>query len=470
MGAALVQEDEAQARRRRRAASSRRARAPAASGSGWPPTAGSASSSATRPPAAEADRPQRTPTTATSSASQDGSLCLLPFPDDYYTVADREQRDRQAGRPQDRGDARERRRHPHRRRPLQRSTTASAPGRRSCSRSPASTRPAALARDRRGADQPPRARTATQDAPVVVIDAQTGERWPIWVEIDSNATTPEATALEIHPATNFAAGHRYIVALRDLRHADGDAIEAPEGFRYYRDDLPSSRADDQRPAQPLRVDLQDPARRPRSSARSLYLAWDFTVASDENIAGRAAHDARRRLRPARRHDDGRPRAAGRLARRSTITDVENFTAGGGRRDRPPGHRHLRRCPATWCRTARPGGRFAARPGRPADAATATGPANFDCIIPRVAVDGRAEPGPAGRSTATACSAAPARSASGPSRTSPTSTASSSAPPTRSGCRARTSRTRPASSRTSPTSPSSPTASSRACSTSSSSAG
>ena len=26
--------------------------------------------------------------------------------------------------------------------------------------------------------------------PVVVIDAKTGERWPIWVEIDSNATRP----------------------------------------------------------------------------------------------------------------------------------------------------------------------------------------------------------------------------------------------------------------------------------------
>ena len=35
--------------------------------------------------------------------------------------------------------------------------------------------------------------------PVVVIDTETGERWPIWVELDSNATTPEETALLIHP-------------------------------------------------------------------------------------------------------------------------------------------------------------------------------------------------------------------------------------------------------------------------------
>ena len=50
--------------------------------------------------------------------------------------------------------------------------------------------------------------------PVVVIDATTGERWPIWVELDSNAETPEETALLIHPARNYEAGHRYVVALR----------------------------------------------------------------------------------------------------------------------------------------------------------------------------------------------------------------------------------------------------------------
>ena len=37
-------------------------------------------------------------------------------------------------------------------------------------------------------------------------------------------------------------GHRYIVALRNLKDAAGKTIEAPEGFRYYRDDLPSERA------------------------------------------------------------------------------------------------------------------------------------------------------------------------------------------------------------------------------------
>src|SRR3954451_13472834 len=55
------------------------------------------------------------------------------------------------------------------------------------------------------------ARYKAKHAPVTVIDAKSHKRWPIWVEIDSNATTPKDTLLLIHPARNFLEGHRYIV-------------------------------------------------------------------------------------------------------------------------------------------------------------------------------------------------------------------------------------------------------------------
>ena len=69
-----------------------------------------------------------------------------------------------------------------------------------------------------------------QDAPVVVIDTKTGERWPIWVEIDSNASTPERTSLLIHPATNYDAGHRYVVAMRKLKDAPATELEPARGL------------------------------------------------------------------------------------------------------------------------------------------------------------------------------------------------------------------------------------------------
>jgi hypothetical protein len=60
-------------------------------------------------------------------------------------------------------------------------------------------------------------RYARATAPVLLFDARTGERWPIWVELDSNATKGSQRLLELHPATNLLEGHRYVVALRNLR-------------------------------------------------------------------------------------------------------------------------------------------------------------------------------------------------------------------------------------------------------------
>ncbi len=122
------------------------------------------------------------------------------------------------------------------------------------------------------------------NAPVVVIDANTGQRWPIWVEIDSTVKAEKAN-LEIHPAVNFTSGDRYIVALRNLKNAKKEHLQAPESFRTYRDNLPSSeeKVNERRPHfEELFSKLQAAS----INRSSLYLAWDFTVASDENNTGR----------------------------------------------------------------------------------------------------------------------------------------------------------------------------------------
>jgi hypothetical protein len=123
------------------------------------------------------------------------------------------------------------------------------------------------------------------NAPVMVIDAKTGKRWPIWVEIDSNAADPSKAALEIHPAVNFASGHRYIVALRNLRNAAGEEIEAPAAFRYYRDNVPSKQAEINARRKHFK-EIFKTLHKAGIDRKDLYLAWDFTVASDENNAGR----------------------------------------------------------------------------------------------------------------------------------------------------------------------------------------
>jgi hypothetical protein len=128
------------------------------------------------------------------------------------------------------------------------------------------------------------ARYRSSTAPVVVIDASTGARWPIWVEIDSTVKAEKAN-VEIHPVVNFTSGHRYIVALRNLKNAAGQKLKAPEGFRVYRDNLPSSeeKVNERRAHFEEIFSTLAAAGIQRSS---LYLAWDFTVASDLNNAGR----------------------------------------------------------------------------------------------------------------------------------------------------------------------------------------
>ncbi|MES0872559.1 hypothetical protein [Sinimarinibacterium thermocellulolyticum] len=193
------------------------------------------------------------------------------------------------------------------------------------------------------------------DAPILVIDADTGERHPIWVEIDAsetartlcdapasvfdiadlvagelgiedvvanlgavvdglgagctltlqpilaalgealhdtllpnNALKVDPPALLMRPAKNFRDGHRYIVAMRNLKNAQGEIIEAPAAFRVYRDRYSSAFEE----VNARRDHMEDIiARLARHGVRrdELYMAWDFTVASTRNLAGRLLH-------------------------------------------------------------------------------------------------------------------------------------------------------------------------------------
>src|SRR4051812_779596 len=120
-----------------------------------------------------------------------------------------------------------------------------------------------------------------RDAPVVVIDATTGHRWPIWSELDysigTGADTDQDRTLLIRPARNFREGHRYIVALRAMKNAAGHELAPTSVFRGSRDgplhDARSAHFDS----------LFDRLARVGIKRSGLYLAWDFTVASGHGL-------------------------------------------------------------------------------------------------------------------------------------------------------------------------------------------
>src|SRR4051812_37612989 len=116
-------------------------------------------------------------------------------------------------------------------------------------------------------------------APVLVIDEQTGRRWPIWAELDNNAKQGYRL-LEVHPARNFLEGHTYVVVLRSLERADGSAIRAGKRFASLRD---GKRAAGSRYARIFKAIKKAGVKRDKS----LFLAWDFTVASEKSLTGRA---------------------------------------------------------------------------------------------------------------------------------------------------------------------------------------
>jgi hypothetical protein len=121
-------------------------------------------------------------------------------------------------------------------------------------------------------------RYTAKTAPVVVLDARTGRRWPIWAELDANAKLG-SRLLEIHPARNFLEGHRYVIVLRGLRRADGSAIRAGRRFAALRDARGTVNARYRRIFKTIK---KAGIRRDKA----LYAAWDFTVASERSLAGR----------------------------------------------------------------------------------------------------------------------------------------------------------------------------------------
>ncbi len=126
----------------------------------------------------------------------------------------------------------------------------------------------------------------------MAIDAATGERQPIFVELDANIPAADQASdqlLYIRPATNWLAGHRYIFALRNLKRADGSTIEAPASFTQYRDGDTGAALGDVEARRPHMESLFATLGEAGVGRDDLYLAWDFTVASTDNTTGRMRH-------------------------------------------------------------------------------------------------------------------------------------------------------------------------------------
>ena len=128
-------------------------------------------------------------------------------------------------------------------------------------------------------------RSLDPDQAVVLLDAATGERQPFFAELDAQADPAQGPVLIIRPARNLAEGHRFVVALRDLYDGAGNPIEASRGFRLYRDGIATYDPAIEARRAPME-DIFDTLAAAGVERTDLYLAWDFTVSSTRSLSER----------------------------------------------------------------------------------------------------------------------------------------------------------------------------------------
>jgi hypothetical protein len=107
------------------------------------------------------------------------------------------------------------------------------------------------------------ARYADGRQPLLLLDEKTGTRAIVWGELEANATTNASRNLIIHPAKNLVPGRTYVVVLRGLKDKQPRGLWAST-------------------TKGVRAALK----RANVSRKSVYVAWDFTVASDKSLTSR----------------------------------------------------------------------------------------------------------------------------------------------------------------------------------------
>lgn len=132
------------------------------------------------------------------------------------------------------------------------------------------------------------ARSLEAGCPSVLLDAETGERVPHFVELDMTGDDDDKRMLIMHPAIRLADDHRYIVAYAGLRDPAFSLLPATPAFAALRDGTPSDDPSVES-RRPLYSDIFAKLAAVGMERQDVQLAWDFTTASRDNQVGWLLH-------------------------------------------------------------------------------------------------------------------------------------------------------------------------------------
>lgn len=127
------------------------------------------------------------------------------------------------------------------------------------------------------------------DVTAVLLDTETGERIPLYVEREAFPDDESRAALVIHPAQPLAHARRYVVALRNLVDDGGAAVAAPAGFAALRDGTASEDADIERQRAHYDAVLFPALEATGFDRADLQMAWDFVTESQEGSLAPMTH-------------------------------------------------------------------------------------------------------------------------------------------------------------------------------------
>ena len=126
------------------------------------------------------------------------------------------------------------------------------------------------------------------DATIVLVDANTGERIPLWAELDAHAQSDADRLLTIRPAIVLPEGHTFAVGLRGMITTQGEKVAPNSFFRIWRDGLPTKTDW----FEALRKEMEKTFTTLQTAGidrHELQLAWSFTTASSRNNSERMLH-------------------------------------------------------------------------------------------------------------------------------------------------------------------------------------
>lgn len=121
----------------------------------------------------------------------------------------------------------------------------------------------------------------------VIVDAETGERIPHFVELDMTQDQDDRRAFLLVPVVPMDYGRRYVVGIRGLTATDGGPVAPSEGFAALRDGTATSTGDIERRRSHYEESIFPVLEADGWDRGELILAWDMVTGSREGITGKA---------------------------------------------------------------------------------------------------------------------------------------------------------------------------------------